>query len=103
MVRLRFMLQAVEIHFRIPLMEVSLFPASNIFSNLGVGVYDVEVREGLCNIIGGNYVFTDPSITIDSLNVTDDACNSSAQGEIEIFVSGGNVGVYNYSIDNGNT
>ena len=56
------------------------FSASNVFSNLGVGVYDVEVREGLCNIIGGNYVFTDPSITIDSLNVTDDACNSSAQG-----------------------
>ena len=79
------------------------FSAINVFPNLGVGVYDVEVREGLCNIIGGNYVFTDPSIIIDSIHVTDDACNSSAQGEIDIFVSGGDIGIYNYSIDDGNT
>ena len=79
------------------------FSASNVFSNLGVGVYNIEVREGLCNIIGGNYVFTNPSIVIDSVNVLDVECNASAQGEINIFVSGGDVGVYNYSIDGGTT
>ena len=79
------------------------FSASNVFSNLGVGVYNIEVREGLCNIIGGNYVFTNPSIVIDSVNVLDVECNASAQGEIEIFVSGGDVGVYNFSIDGGAT
>ena len=76
---------------------------SNEFYNLGEGSYDLEVREGLCVEIVGNYVFTDPTIFIDSLNTIDVSCNDLAQGEIEIFVSGGDVGVYNYSIDGGET
>ena len=76
---------------------------SNEFYNLGEGSYDLEVREGLCVEIVGNYVFTDPTIFIDSLNTIDVSCNGLAQGEIEIFVGGGDVGIYNYSIDGGET
>ena len=50
---------------------------------------------------GGTYTFTDPKITIDSVVTTDVECNTGSTGQIEVYASGGNVGVYNFSVDGG--
>ena len=77
------------------------YSANNVFNNLGEGTYTIEVTEGLCVTSGGTYTFTNPKITIDSVVTTDVECNTGSTGQIEVYASGGNVGVYNFSVDGG--
>ena len=80
----------------------STFSSNNLFTNLVEGNYDIEVWEGLCTEFGGSYVLSDPTISIDSVNVIDGLCNSLSQGEIQIYASGNNNQI-SYSIDGGAT
>ena len=77
------------------------YSANNVFNNLGEGTYTIEVTEGLCVTSGGTYTFSDPKITIDSIVTTDVECNTGNTGQIEVYASGGNIGVYNFSVDGG--
>lgn len=81
---------------------VSFSNTTGLFSNLTAGTYDVQVTDLVCTTIGSSYTFSDPSVTIDSLNVVDELCNGVGEGQIIIYASGGN-GNLSYSINGGST
>ncbi len=78
------------------------FQASNSFTGLGAGIYDIVVEDANGCQVTSQVTLTDPpAVSIDNVATTDPACNGSTDGDITITASGGDGGPYQYSIDNG--
>jgi gliding motility-associated-like protein len=79
------------------------FQASNIFSGLGAGSYNVLVEDGIgCRSAVAILTVGSPSGISATASKIDVTCNAGTDGSIAITATGGN-GVYTYSKDNGGT
>jgi gliding motility-associated-like protein len=79
--------------------------ASNSFTNLSAGNYDIRVRRDneTCEVTGGIVNLLEPETpVIDSVNFQDPSACNVEDGSIVINSSGGN-GFIEYSVDGGNT
>lgn len=79
--------------------------ASNVFSNLGAGFYNIWVKDASgCVVIysGNSVVLTQPNPISIFVNKVDASCNGSSTGRIDIFAGGGS-GNLTYSVNNGAT
>jgi gliding motility-associated-like protein len=78
------------------------FQASNAFTNLGVGTYDIVVTDGNgCSATTQVSLVNPGAPTIDNVTTVDPSCAAN-DGSITITASGGQT-PYQYSIDNGVT
>ncbi len=78
--------------------------ASNTFSNLSVGTYNIAVKTDIgCVIDGGEVEVEVPqAIIVTDIDVTDVyTCNGDSNGSIELSATGGNIQL-DYSIDGSN-
>ena len=77
---------------------------TNVFENVGAGSYYVTVLDNnSCMETSSSFTITQPTpVDFDSIKKNDISCNGMDDGNITIYVSGGN-GSYYYSIDNGTT
>ncbi|MFC2087019.1 SprB repeat-containing protein, partial [Bacteroidota bacterium] len=81
----------------------STYQPSGIFNNLAAGTYQVVVRDqNLCETYGSEITLEQPAeLIIDSIDSTDiTGCYGDANGQIQLFASGG-TGTIQYSINNG--
>ncbi len=79
------------------------FQASNVFSGLAAGSYDVVVEDANGCQATTTATVTDPTaVVITNITSTDPLCNAGTDGSITITASGG-TGAFQYSIDNGVT
>lgn len=101
----------VEVEGGTPGYTFTLIPAlvptqsSGTFTGLPAGDYTVEVDDsnGCGPVPSGTITITQPPvIQFDSVTLTHVSCNSFADGEITIYISGGTP-PYEYSVDNGTT
>lgn len=82
-----------------------VWQASNVFSNLAAGFYNVWVKDANgCTVVysGNSVVLTQPQPVSVFINKVDALCNGSSTGRIDVFAGGGS-GSYSYSKDNGAT
>ncbi|MFN8341234.1 MAG: gliding motility-associated C-terminal domain-containing protein [Cyclobacteriaceae bacterium] len=79
------------------------FQASNAFSGLTGGTYQIVVRDGNnCTTAATPVVLTDPAVVSFSTAKTDVLCHGASTGSITVTAAGG-TGAYQYSGDNGST
>ncbi len=79
------------------------FQASNTFTGLGAGTYDIVVEDAAgCQATTQVTLNNTAGPTIDNVVVVDPTCNGDTDGQITITVSGGTT-PYQYSNDNGVT
>jgi len=76
------------------------FQASNIFSNVCAGTYDIAIINTAGCLEYSTAIITEPSPLVVSFTTTDLICYSVCDGEINITASGGTPALQ-YSIDNG--
>lgn len=69
-------------------------------TNLTAGTYDVTVTDGSGCTVSATYTITEPSAIAITGVVTDAACGTSANGAVDVSVTGG-VGPYTYFWSNG--
>ncbi len=79
------------------------FQASNTFTGLGAGVYDIVVEDANTCQSSTQVTLTDPPVVTYSTVNTDPSCNGDTDGSIVLTGAGGDGGPYQYSIDNGTT
>src|ERR1043165_8879394 len=83
----------------------STWQASNTFSNLAAGFYNIWVKDASgCTVIyaGNSVILTQPNPISIFVNKVDASCNGASSGRIDIFAGGGS-GNLQYSINNGST
>ncbi len=78
------------------------FQASNTFSGLGAGTYDIVVEDANGCQATTQVTLTDPPALIHTTTTIDPQCNGDLSGTINITANGGAT-PYQYSIDNGTT
>ncbi|MCX2742378.1 gliding motility-associated C-terminal domain-containing protein [Mangrovivirga sp. M17] len=81
------------------------FQASNSFTGLAAGTYDVQVRDsnGCLSAISNIIIDQPTALAIGSIDATDATCNGASDGTITINNVTGGTAPYEYSIDNGAT
>ncbi len=80
------------------------YQSSNVFDKVTAGSYYVIIRDGNgCTKSSESFSIQQPDpVELDSYSVKDITCNGLNNGEISMIAQGGN-GVYEYSINGGNT
>jgi hypothetical protein len=79
------------------------FQASNTFSVLPIGTYQIVVKDGNgCLATAASVTINQPATVSFSTTFTDASCNGGNDGSIVVTASGG-TGTYTYSKDNGTT
>ncbi|PKR80083.1 hypothetical protein CW751_12035 [Brumimicrobium salinarum] len=77
------------------------FVTTNNFTGLAEGTYDIIVHDDFnCPATGTQTVTDQASPVITMLSGTDPLCNGDANGEVEVTVTGGNLGL-SYSVNGG--
>ena len=74
--------------------------SSEDLMNVGVGTYSVNIIDGFGCTVSQTITLGQPDLLDGSLSVTDVSCNGSADGAIDLTVSGG-FGAYSYLWSNG--
>jgi len=78
------------------------FQASNVFTNLCAGSYNVVIMDGNGCTVTGTETITQPTALSYTTVIVTTSCGTN-NGSVTVTAAGGSSGVYTYSIDNGVT